>query len=79
MNPVTQSAVNDIHKLREYQKIKPEIELMMQKAALFDELLERLNGYAWVCNHSPPLELVKNLSMAFELAELVIKKARAIK
>lgn len=75
MSPETQSAVNDIHELREYRAIKPEIELMMKKAAMFSESLELLE----LVNDRLTVEMVYALGDAIADMNSFLIRARAIK
>jgi hypothetical protein len=74
MNPETQSAVNDIHELREYRAIKPELETIRQKAAMFDDLFKHASALSSMLATFPS----EHLGYFAEVYDCV-KKARAIK
>jgi hypothetical protein len=74
MNPVTHSAIKDIRDAQAYRDIKPELETIIQKAAMFDELLKYASALS-VMLATFPSEHLGYFSDVYDC----VKKARAIK
>jgi hypothetical protein len=67
MNPETQAAVKDMREAAEYRRLKPELESMAAKLAMWDELViiaEAFSRYLELDNSAPVDQIENVLSRA---------------